>query len=403
MIRCVTHSRRMSMHTQRSTTGLVLPMVLALGGSAVANDVGGPIRGLAADELQRFADGRTAFETAEDVEDGLGPVFNATSCGACHKAGATGGGSETVETRFGTTTGGVFEPLVPEGGSLVQSNGIGIQGACTFVGEVVPPQATIVAGQRTTSLFGLGLVDAVPDARLIALAADVARRQPDVAGRPNMVTDVTTGQVAVGRFGWKSQVANLLQFAADAYLNELGIRAPRFPNENCPQGDCASLACDPVPDPEDDLTDVLRFHDFMRFLAPPPVPTRASCWRDGYDVRWVFAGAGCAACHAPTLTTGPSPVAALQLRTLHPSSDFLLHDMGSLGDGIAQGDASGGEMRTAPLWGLHLSTTYLHDGRARTIEEAILAHDGQARTARDRFTALPGDRKAALLSFLGTL
>src|SRR5439155_10237706 len=135
--------------------------------------------------------------------------------------------------------------------------------------EVVPSQATITAGRRTTPLFGLGLVDAVPDEKLVALAARETRWHPETAGRPNLVTDVTTGLPAVGKFGWKSQVPNLLQFSADAYLNEMGITTPLFPNESCPQGDCTLLACDPVPGVDDgDLEDVERFRDFMTFLAP---------------------------------------------------------------------------------------------------------------------------------------
>src|SRR2546427_506890 len=190
---------------------LLLPTALALS-RAAAGEFGDPIRGLSPDELQRFGDGRAAFEAVEGVADGLGPVFNGTSCAGCHQVGGTGGGSETVETRVGTTTNGVFDPMAEHGGALIPTSGIGAQGGCTFVGEAVPPEATIIAGRRTTPLFGLGLVDAVPDAELLSLAGRQARWQPETAGRPNMVTDVATGQVAVGKFGWKSQVPNLLQF-----------------------------------------------------------------------------------------------------------------------------------------------------------------------------------------------
>ena len=404
------------MHARRAAT-LLLPTALALS-RAAAGEFGDPIRGLSPDELQRFGDGRAAFETVEDVADGLGPVLNGTSCAACHSVGGTGGGSETVETRFGTMTNGVFDPLVNLGGPLIQTDGIGHQGACTFVGEHVPPQATIVAERRTTPLFGLGLVDAVPDATLVTLAAKQAREQPGTAGRPNMVTDVTTGRVGVGKFGWKSQVPNLLHFSAEAYFNEMGITTPLFPDENCPQGDCALLACDPVPGVDDDLEDVQRFRDFINFLAPPPrlrdpyVGFRALArsfaasprrWGSYAEYRRLFAQIGCANCHVRSLTTGASPVAALQFQTFQPYSDFLLHDMGSLGDGIEQGQATGGEMRTAPLWGLRLFTAFLHDGRAGTIEEAILAHDGQGRAARDRFAALPAEEKVTLVAFLRTL
>src|SRR5205823_2369441 len=222
------------------------------------------------------------------------------------------------------------------------------------------------AGRRTTPLFGLGLVDSVPAITLLSLAAIEARWHPATAGRPNIVTDVVTGKRAVGKFGWKSQVPTLLHFSGDAYLNEMGITSPLFPNENCPQGDCTLLACDPVADPENDGTDVALFNDFMRLLAPPPRPRLGFAELGG---SCVFDHIGCANCHVRTLITGASPVQALRFRSFKPFSDFLLHDMGSLGDGIAQGRARGTEMRTAPLWGLHLMTTFLHDGRATTIAD----------------------------------
>jgi CxxC motif-containing protein (DUF1111 family) len=387
---------------------MTLPTAFSLTG-APAGTFGGPIGELSPAELQRFSDGQAAFEQVEGVADGLGPVFNGTSCAGCHNVGATGGGSTFLETRFGTTTNGAFDPLVQIGGSLIQTDGIGPQGTCDFVGEHVPPQATIVARRRATPLFGLGLVNAVPDAALVALASAEARRQPETAGRPNMVLDITTGGPAIGKFGWKSQMPNLLQFSADAYRNEMGITTPLAPDENCPQGDCALLACDPVPGVDDDLEDVDLFTDFMSFLAPPPQQPDGGSSRDSSRRRrWspgsrLFEQIGCASCHVRSLNTGESDVAALRFRTFQPYSDFLLHDMGGLGDGIEQGQATGAEMRTAPLWGLRLFTTFLHDGRATTVEDAILAHDGQGRAARNRFAALPADEKEQLLAFLRTL
>ena len=370
------------------------------GGPPARGGFGVPLRGLTPGELQRFTDGRDAFAAVEGADDGLGPVFNGTSCGGCHNVGAIGGGSELVETRFGTTTNGAFDPMTAHGGSLIQTTGIGVAGACSFVGEVVPADATIVAGRRTTPLFGLGLVDAVPESTLLAVAARQARHQPGIAGRPNMVTNAVTGLPAVGRFGWKSQAPNLLHFSGDAYLNEMGITTPMFPDENCPQGDCALLACDPVPGVDDGLEDVEAFRDFMTLLAPPSPPRVSYATAQG---SWLFDEVGCASCHLRTLTTGASDAAALRYRTFQPFSDFLLHDMGSLGDGIEQGIATGREMRTAPLWGARLLTTFLHDGRAHSIEEAILAHDGQGSRARDRFAALPASKKASLLMFVGKL
>src|SRR5689334_21992401 len=193
------------MRVMRDTTRWTTATMVLLATTASA-DVGGPLSGLTSDQLATFTEGRTVFEEVEDASDGLGPVFNANSCVACHNLGATGGGGDHVETRFGTMTNGAFDPMTSHGGSLIQTDGIGPQGACTFVGEVVPAYATIVAGRRTTPLFGLGLVDAVPDAVFRGLAAYQARFQPEIAGRPNVVTDVVTGKSAVGKFGWKSQV-----------------------------------------------------------------------------------------------------------------------------------------------------------------------------------------------------
>jgi len=373
---------------------------MVLLGATARAEFGDPVGSLTVDELARFTAGRDVFEEVETVADGLGPVFNGDSCAACHNVGATGGGSTLVETRFGKTTAGAFDPMTSHGGSLIQNKGIGAQGACTFVGEQVPAEATIRAGRRTTPLFGLGLVDSVPAITLLSIAAIEARWQHATAGRPNIVTDVVTGKRAIGKFGWKSQVPNLLHFSGDAYLNEMGITSPFFPAENCPQGDCALLACDPVPDPEDDGQDVEHFHDFMRLLAPPPRPRLGLVELSG---SWTFDQIGCGSCHVRTLVSGPSPVTALAFRAFQPFSDFLLHDMGTLGDGIEQGLARGGEMRTAPLWGLRLATTFLHDGRANTIADAILAHDGQGRPARDRFAALGADRRARLIRFLRSL
>jgi CxxC motif-containing protein (DUF1111 family) len=389
----------MTMRTRHKTTTWATGALVLLATAATA-EVGGPLPGLTAAELERFTAGLDAFEEVEDVSDGLGPVFNADSCAACHNLGATGGGGDQVETRFGTMSGGTFDPMTTHGGSLVQTTGIGAQGACTFVGEVPPDDATIRAGRRTTPLFGLGLVDAVPDVLFRGLAVLEARFQPSTAGRVNVVSDVVTGRQAVGKFGWKSQVPNLLHFSADAYLNEMGITSPFFPAENCPQGDCSLLACDPVADPEDDGEDVELFHDFMRLLAPAPRPRVGKAELAGSAL---FDKIGCANCHVRTLVTGTSPVKALQFRTFQPFSDFLLHDMGPLGDGIEQGLARGGDMRTAPLWGVRFANRLLHDGRATTIAEAILAHDGQGRSARDRFAGLTAQDQARLIAFLRTL
>ncbi len=370
---------------------------------AVTPTLGGPLRGLDAAELARFSAGLTEFEGVETIEDGLGPVFNEAACVTCHTA-PTGGTMGRAETRFGRTAAGGFDPLAELGGSLLQDHAIGPvttpAGSHTFVPEGVPAAATVTARRITTPLFGLGLVDAVPDALLLALARLEAHYAPSTAGTPNMVTEIRTGARRVGRFGWKAQVPTLHQFAGDAYLNEMGITNPEFPAENAPQGDAGALAFNPAPGLNDDGGGVDRFFDFMALLGAPPRGPRSVQTEIG---ALVFRQIGCANCHAPTLVTGASPVGALSHKAFQPYSDFLLHDMGALGDGIVQGTATGRSMRTAPLWGLSARPTFLHDGRASTPEAAILAHAGQGSDARDRFTRLRTGARVALLGFLRSL
>lgn len=159
---------------------------------------------------------------------------------------AAGGASTILETRFGRILNGKFDPMSEFGGSLIQTTGIGPQGSCDFVGETVPPEATIVAHRLTTPLFGLGLVDAVPDDEIKAIALIQKIFSPSTAGKVAMVTDLASSHLRVGKVGWKCQNPTVHQFAGDAYVNEMGIRNPQFPQENCPQGDCNLLVCDPV-------------------------------------------------------------------------------------------------------------------------------------------------------------
>lgn len=370
------------------------------GGATAA--AGEPLRGLTTEQREEFADGREDFREEEEVLDGLGPLFNERSCAACHNVPAAGGGSARLVTRFARRTAGVFDALTSLGGSLMQDHAIGPADGSphAFKPEVVPAQATVVVRRRSTPLFGLGLVDATPDASFVALAQMQFARGDGTAGRAPLVDNLRAGMKTVGKFGWKGQVPTLQQFSADAYLNELGITSPDFPNENCPQGNCAELAFNPAPGINDDGGGVEALAAFMTMLAPPP---RARETRDVVDGQQVFNSLGCAACHVATLQTGSHPIRALDRVTYHPYSDFLLHDMGALGDGLEMGAARGNEMRTAPLWGLRFVTTYLHDGRARTLDQAILAHDGQARAARNRFAALAADPKAKLMAFLRSL
>jgi CxxC motif-containing protein (DUF1111 family) len=363
---------------------------------------GASLTGLTNAQAAAFNAGSARFNRNESPASGLGPVFNENSCRECHSVPAAGGGSNRTVTRIGRRVGTAFDPLVSLGGSLIQNRAIGARNGSThnFVPERVPAEATIVAQRRTTPLFGLGFVDATPDAEFIALAAAQAARGDGVAGRVNLVDNIRAGLKTVGRVGWKAQVPTLFQFAGDALVNEMGITTPDFPSENCPQGNCAELAFNPAPGLNDSGNGSVVLNDYMTMLAAPP---RAASTADAIEGERTFEAIGCASCHVATLTTGASTIAALDRKTYHPYSDFLLHDMGSLGDGIVMGNATGTELRTEPLWGLRFINRYLHDGRATTLEQAIAAHDGQGRGSRDRFAALTADAKAKVIAFLRSL
>lgn len=367
-----------------------------------STDLGRPLPGLSADLLARFEQGRQAFLQPRRPRDGLGPVFNDDACAKCHGDGAVGGAGLRTVTRFGRLTQGRFDPMTEFGGMVQQNRGIGVFNGVNFVGEVVPPQATIVARRRTTPTFGLGLVEAIPDASLQALASQQASTNPAIAGRVSLLLDLVSGTPRVGRFGWKAQHATLFTFTGDALVNEMGITTPLFPQENCPQGNCSLLRANPASSNPNEQTNgvIERMRDFMAMLAPPPRGPIGTNERAG---REIFIQIGCADCHTPSQRTGPHPVPALNLVGFEPYSDFLLHDMGPLGDGITQGLAGPRDIKTPPLWGLRFQRSFLHDGRAANITNAVVMHDGQGLAVRGRFNQLTATQRAQLLAFLNSL
>jgi cysteine-rich repeat protein len=349
--------------------------------------------GLSSAEAGLFEAGRAHFVRAESATTGLGPVFNGASCAECHNQPTVGGSSARFVTRIGSPgSGGLgFDDLASVGGPLIQAFGITTP-VCSVPGEVVPAQATFISRRDTPPLFGMGLIDAIPDSEILRNEDPQDRNHDGISGRANRVL----GKVA--RFGWKAQVATLGDFAAEAYRDEIGITNPAFPAENAPQG--GAVTCDAVPDPEDDGTGVAQFTDFMRRLAPLPGHASPLVLRG----RGVFRLLRCQKCHTDQLRAAIAPIPALRGRKIPLYSDLLLHDMGpDLADGIQQGSASGSEFRTAPLWGVRYTAPYLHDGRAATLEDAIAAHGGEAQAARDRFLALAPERRAALIAFLNSL
>ncbi len=252
---------RVSFRTAASIVVVLALAALTPTGNSPPPDFGQPLAGLTTEQLDRFNDGKTEFEAVETVEEGVGPVFNDVSCANCHFVAAIGGGSTILETRFGTTgADGLFDPLTQFGGSLIQKQGIGTNGSCEYLAEVVPPEATITAQRRTTPLFGLGLVDAVPDSTFYAIRDEESHDPDGIGGRISIVKDLLTGKPRVGKFGWKAQNPTLFQFSGDAYVNEMGITNPQFLDENCPQGDCAALSCNPGSGVNDDGSGVARVH-----------------------------------------------------------------------------------------------------------------------------------------------
>ena len=266
---------------------------------------GDPLEGLPPDLLARFQAGKAVFERNFTPREGLGPVFNNTSCAKCHDQGAIGGGSDTLETRYGQVIDGVFNSLTQFDGQLLHSKGIGLFNGVDFVGEVVPPEANVVAQRRTNPLFGLGLVDAVPDQTLKDLAQFQQDFTPETAGRALVLTDIFSGQPRVGRFGWKCQIGTVLTFTGNAFLNEMGITTPFFPHENPPGGDAALLAANPaLTNPNDTTATVMtarRPHDVPGASAAASVHARGASVGRAY-----FLAIGCANCHLPTMRPVPT-------------------------------------------------------------------------------------------------
>lgn len=394
-----------------STLALLAFLALSVPASAQVipqPKMGRAVHGLDAAQLDLFQLGRNQFERNFSIPEGLGPGFNQTSCANCHSSPTVGGSGATSVTRFGYAEKGLpFNPLDHLGGSLLQAETI--SPGCQ---EFIPAISNVQTFRITTSTFGLGLLEAIPDADLIALEAAQAQPGSSVSGHIHFVPllEDPLGPLRAGRFGWKSQVATVLSFSGDAALNEMGITNALVPTENAPNGDPMLLmACDTVADPEDvpdglGLTFVQRITHFQRFLAPPPQTPRS-----GMAGEALFASIGCADCHTPSYTTGPAPEAALAGKLIRPYSDFLVHDMGLLGDGIVQGTALETELRTTPLWGVRWRDPLLHDGRigAGTVTSRLLGaiqeHDGEAAFAKGNFNALPGDQQAQVLAFLDSL
>ncbi len=391
------------------------------------------------DEATHQAD-REAFDEVEGIEDGLGPLYNAQSCRECHQNPASGGNSQVTELRAGhrDERGRFVAPSIPIAGgaevvtgrTLVNDRAIcpSAEFPAQQIQERVPEGETIRTERVSLGLLGDGLVELVPDDLLKGIADWQCRQtRGRICGRAIAVPVLEApGTYAVGRFGWKSQQASLLSFAADAYLNEMGITSRLLPDE-------VTERCDAVRDPEDQpygsgLADIDRFARFVRATKAPPRDAALAASRAAAKGSALFDAAGCATCHVRTLATAPAGTKvlggalvvpkALGDKAFHPFGDFLLHDVGT-GDGIAlavlehhgkayaymqpQFELTANRMRTPPLWGLRTRSRLMHDGLSFTPRDAILRHRGEADDARRRFERLSAEDQEALLAFLLSL
>ena len=351
-----------------------------------------------------FDTARSRFMERDDPADGLGPVFNGRSCAECHRAPIVGAGSATTVLRAGHFDGTHF--IEHPGGSLIQDRAID-----PAIQERILPGNEVRAQRISLSTLGDGYIEAIDDSTILNLSSS----QP--AGMRGEAVQVPVleapGTTRVGRFGWKAQHASLLSFAADAYLNEMGITSRLLPTENTSNGRSVA-AFDTVQDPEDTDHDIDAFATFMRATRVPARDETLARSPDATTGASQFRAIGCGTCHVPDITTAPAGrvlnggaftvPAALGGQTIHPFSDFLLHDVGT-GDGIVQngGQTTRNKLRTPPLWGLRLRRGLMHDGSSPNPHEAVIRHGGEARDVVRFYNNLDAGQRRQLLAFLDSL
>jgi CxxC motif-containing protein (DUF1111 family) len=410
-----------------------------------------PLPGLADTDRETFFRGRSLFRQswvvapAEDRAAGLGPLYNRLSCISCHQKNGRGRSPDGPDERMlsmlvrlsvpGKAADGGPKAHPAYGGQLNEDGVAGVPGEGRAALSWIAEKPVTLAGGEKVSLrrpriafvdlaygpigkvlfsprigqpvYGLGLLEAVPEKTLVAMAAEA--KADGVRGRTNRVWNAAAKQTVVGRFGFKSNQPNLRQQIAGAFVGDLGITSTLFPDENCtaPQKTCQKAPS--AGHPELSQSDLNAIEFYLANIAPPP--------RRNVDDPQVragerqFASLGCTSCHRPELQTGPNPRFPLTAnRQIAPYTDLLIHDLGKgLADGRPDFQANGREWRTPPLWGIGLvplvneHSQYLHDGRARNLQEAILWHGGEARAARQRYITAASEVRRALLAFLESL
>lgn len=413
-----------------------------------------PVAGITDAELAEFVLGQGFFDevwtpvqaAGRSDSDGLGPLFNAESCAACHPS--TGRRQVPPQGEL-TTSGLVIRISVPgqdptTGGPIAEpAYGDQLQDKATGSAQ---PEGTVFTnyvtqrsayadgtpyeilwptvnirrrnhgplseGFRTSArigsqMIGMGLLELVPNDQILALADPGDANNDGISGRPNAVWNPKTEQIEVGRFGWKANVVALDQQIAQAFHGDLGVTSSLIPYENCAvaQTVCNEAESGGTVEVSDEKLEAIT--NYLRTLAVPAARTAESV--DALAGEEHFREFGCGGCHVETLTTAAGPIAALSNREIRPYTDLLLHDMGfDMSDSRPDFAAAGTEWRTAPLWGLGLIPAdgdrgLLHDGRARTIEEAILWHGGEGRASRAEFINAELSKRMELLAFLESL
>lgn len=372
----------------------------------------GPIDGLSATQLRVFLAGDEKFAEVFTPETGLGPYFVTSSCISCHPGDGKGHPSSAL-TRFGKFTSGSFDHMLNQGGPQLQNRAIP-----GFAAEVVPEDATGVTTFIAPAVTGLGLLEAVSDEDILVHADPNDLDGDGISGVPNYIEapdffeprayHIANGTTYIGRFGKKAGAIDLRMQTVGAYKQDMGITSDfdlidpiNFNDSDIPIGS--------VDDPEVTAATINEVVFYLSTLKPPlrrneddPAVTEGE---------QIFGQIGCTSCHLTTFSTGDHAVDALANQTFHPYTDLLMHDMGpDLDDGYTEGTATTSEWKTPALWGLGLSKDaqggsyfLMHDGRARSITEAISMHGGEGSQSASNFSSLSEEDRAFVIQFLESL
>lgn len=394
-----------------------------------------------------FKQNWVAAPASTKARDGLGPTFNARSCASCHLKDGRGepmaftgevsrgmlmrlsipgideNGGPLAHPDYGDQLNDQSIPTIAAEGQI-QISYQTIQGSFAD-GETYTlqsPQYSIIntaygplgagvlmsprVGQQ---VIGMGLLEAIDETRILSLADEHDADGDGISGKANYVWDIQKQQTVLGRFGWKANQPSVAQQTAGAFIGDMGLTTHIFPDENCPgtQNGCRSAEHGGQPELEDD-----DLEKVVLYISNLAVPARRSHTSETVlKGKQLFNDMGCAGCHVASHTTGGHPrFSNLANQKIWPYTDMLLHDMGpELADGRPDFLASGTEWRTPPLWGIGLiktvngHTRFLHDGRARNIQEAILWHGGEGTASRDNYKQLTKQERESVLEFLNSL